>query len=89
MQAIVLTRYGPPEKLQLEEVEKPVPGDDEVLVKVHTTAINDWDWSYVRGKPYAYRLMFGLSKPKARILGAEVAGIVEAVGGNVMSWVHW
>lgn len=82
MKAIVLSRYGSPEGLQLKEVAKPEPGDDEVLVKVRATAVNDWDWSFVRGKPYAYRLMFGLVKPKVAVLGAEVAGIVEATGSR-------
>jgi NADPH:quinone reductase-like Zn-dependent oxidoreductase len=83
MKAIVLSHYGSPDSLQLAEVPKPEPGDDQVRIKVHATAINDWDWSYVRGKPYLYRLMFGLLKPKTAILGAEVAGTVEAVGRNV------
>lgn len=80
MKAIVLTRYGSPDVLELAEVAKPVPQDDEVLIRVHATSVNDWDWSFVRGRPYAYRLMFGLLKPKVAVLGAEVAGIVEAVG---------
>ncbi|MFQ5571717.1 MAG: NAD(P)-dependent alcohol dehydrogenase [Rhodothermales bacterium] len=83
MKAIVLTRYGSPDVLRLEEVAKPEPRDDEVLVKVHATAVNDWDWSFVRGKPYIYRLMFGLVRPRVAILGVEVAGIVEATGNHV------
>ena len=80
MKAIVLTRYGSPEVLQLKEVAKPEPENQEVLVKVHATAVNDWDWCFVRGKPYLYRLMFGLVKPRVTVLGAEVAGTVEATG---------
>jgi NADPH:quinone reductase-like Zn-dependent oxidoreductase len=82
MKAIVLTRYGPPSALRLRQLAKPSPKNDEVLVKVRATAVNDWDWSIVRGRPLLYRLMFGLSKPKVRVLGAEVAGTVEAVGDN-------
>lgn len=80
MKAIVLTRYGSPEDLTLQDVDVPAPKSGEVLVKVHASAVNDWDWSIVRGKPYVYRLMFGLTKPKTAILGAEVAGTVEALG---------
>ena len=83
MKAVVLTRFGSPEVLQLKEVEKPRPKDKEVLLKVHATAINDWDWQFMRGKPLALRLIFGIFKPKVEILGAEVSGRVEAVGKNV------
>ena len=80
MKAIVLSRYGRPEDLQLEELAKPEPKADEVLLKVYATAVNDWDWSFVRGRPHLYRLLFGLRKPKVSVLGAEVAGTVEAAG---------
>lgn len=83
MKAIVLTKYGSSDVLQLQEVPKPVPKINEVLVKVHATAVNDWDWAYMRGKPWAYRLLLGLFKPKAKILGVEVAGEVEAIGSEV------
>ncbi|WPP52687.1 NAD(P)-dependent alcohol dehydrogenase [Catalinimonas niigatensis] len=86
MKAIVCTSYGPPETLQLKEVEKPMPKENEVLVKIMATAINDYDWSMVRGKPYLYRLMFGLLKPGQAIPGMELAGIVEAVGADVISF---
>ncbi len=86
MNAVVLTRYGSPDVLQLQELAKPEPKDDQVLVKVHATTINDWDWCYVRGKPYIYRLMYGLIKPRLRVLGAEVSGIVEAVGNQVTNF---
>jgi NADPH:quinone reductase-like Zn-dependent oxidoreductase len=83
VKAIVLTRYGPPpEVLQLQEIDKPKPKDNEVLVSVRATAVNDWDWGLVRGKPYIYRLLFGLLKPKVAVLGAEVAGTVEVVGSG-------
>lgn len=84
MKAIVLSRYGPPEDLRLEELPIPEPADGEVLVKVHATSVNDWDWCFARGKPLAYRLFFGLSKPKVRVLGAEVAGTVAATGRGVV-----
>lgn len=86
MQAIILERYGSPEVLQLKEVPRPTPGKNEVLIKIHATAINDYDWSMVRGKPYAYRLLFGLFKPKHAIPGMEVAGTVEALGENATTF---
>ena len=84
MKAIVYTEYGPPDVLKLEEVPKPPPSDDEVLVQVHAAAVNYGDWAFLRGKPFVVRLMSGgLLKPKHTILGADIAGRVEAVGGNV------
>src|SRR3989440_2597736 len=84
MRAIVYHTYGSPDVLKLEEVQKPVPQDDEVLVKVHATSVNAGDWHLLRGKPFLLRLMgFGLLKPKHKILGSDIAGRVEAVGRNV------
>lgn len=83
MKAIVYTKYGPPEILQLKEVTKPTPKDNEVLVKVHAASVNDWDWGLLRGKPFMNRLLFGLLKPKNTILGCDIAGRIEAVGRNV------
>lgn len=83
MKAIVYTKYGPPDVLQLKEVERPVPGDDEVLVRVHAVSINAMDWHIMRGKPLPARLAMGFRKPKNPILGSDVAGRVEAVGKNV------
>ncbi len=83
MKAIVFTKYGLPEVLKLREVKKPSPKENEVLVKILTTAINDWDWCYVRGKPLMLRLIYGLTKPNIQILGAEIAGQVESVGSAV------
>lgn len=83
MKAIVFTKYGSPDFLELKEVEKPTPNDNEVLVKVLAASINSWDWELLRGTPFANRLIFGLLKPKIRILGADMAGRVEAVGKNV------
>lgn len=82
MKAVVSTEYGPPEMLQIKDIAKPVPGENQVLIKVHATAINDYDWSMIRGKPYLYRLMFGLFKPKNRVPGMELAGTVESLGKN-------
>jgi NADPH:quinone reductase-like Zn-dependent oxidoreductase len=86
MKAIVLTRYGTPEVLELREVAQPEPKAHEVRVKVHATAINDWDWSYVRGRPYVYRLLYGLRRPRCRVLGAEAAGTIAAVGRDVTAF---
>jgi NADPH:quinone reductase-like Zn-dependent oxidoreductase len=83
MKAIVYTEYGPPDVLQLKEVAKPTPKEDEVLIKVHAASVNDWDWGLLRGTPFVNRLMFGLLKPKTKILGCDIAGGVEAVGKNV------
>jgi len=83
MKAIVYTKYGPPDVLQLKEVAKPTPKDNEVLVKVHAASVNDWDWGLLRGKPFVNRLLFGLLKPRIKILGVDIAGRVEAVGRNV------
>jgi NADPH:quinone reductase-like Zn-dependent oxidoreductase len=84
MKAIVYTKYGPPDILQLKEIEKPVPKDNEVLVRILAASLNAYDWHLLRGKPFLVRLMgFGLLKPKKAILGADMAGRIEAVGGNV------
>jgi NADPH:quinone reductase-like Zn-dependent oxidoreductase len=84
MRAIVYHTYGSPDVLKLEEVQKPVPQDDEVLVKVHAASVNAGDWHLLGAKPFLMRLMgFGLLKPKNTILGSDIAGRVEAVGRNV------
>jgi NADPH:quinone reductase-like Zn-dependent oxidoreductase len=83
MKAIVYTKYGPPEVLQLKEVEKPSPKDDEVLVKVHASSVNFNNQANVKGKPFIARLWSGLLKPKYKIPGGDIAGRVEAVGRNV------
>ncbi len=85
MKAIVFTEYGSPNRLQIKEVEKPTPKDDEVLVKVHASSINSWDWEFQSGTSFINRLLFGLFKPKPdkQILGADIAGTVEEVGKNV------
>ena len=84
MKGVVYTKYGSPDVLQLKEVEKPIPKDDEVLVKVHATSINSWDWDMLTGRPLEYRLFFGLLKPtKTNILGCDIAGRIEAVGRSI------
>jgi NADPH:quinone reductase-like Zn-dependent oxidoreductase len=84
MKAIAYGKYGPPDVLQLKEVAKPTPKEDQVLVKVQAASVNYSDWVYVRGKPFVARLMgSGLLKPKNMLLGADVAGRVEAVGRNI------
>src|SRR3982751_1214851 len=83
MKAIIWTKYGPPEVLQLQEIEKPAPADDEVLVKVHAACINPADWHMVRG-PWVARLMTrSFRKPKSPRAGTDFSGQVEAVGKNV------
>jgi NADPH:quinone reductase-like Zn-dependent oxidoreductase len=84
MKAISYTSYGPPEVLKLQEIEKPVPREDEVLVKVQAASVNYGDKALVRGEPSLIRLMgYGLLSPKYAIPGGDIAGSVEAVGGNV------
>jgi len=83
MKAIVYFRYGSPEVLQCEEIEKPTPGDHEVLIKIRAASVNPYDWHFMRGEPYFIRLLAGLSKPKEARLGVDGAGQVEAVGRNV------
>jgi len=82
MEAIVYTEYGPPGVLQLEEIEKPTPKDDEVLIKVQAVSVNRSDWEGLIGKPL-YARIGGLRRPRRRILGSDIAGRVEAVGANV------
>ena len=85
MKAIVFTNYGPPDNLELREVPDPAPKNNEVLIRVHASSINSWDWEFLNGVPFINRLMFGLLKPKPgkQILGADIAGTVETVGQNV------
>ena len=86
MKAIVRSKYGSPDVLELREIEKPAVEDDHVLVRVHAASVNAGDWHSMRGKPYIIRLMLGgLFKPRTKnaVLGGDLAGRVEAVGGNV------
>ena len=86
MKAVIYTKYGPPEVLQIQEVDKPVPKDNEVLVEVYAGSLNAYDWRFLRGKPLAMRLMAGLRKPKNPIAGADLAGRVAAVGEKVQAF---
>jgi NADPH:quinone reductase-like Zn-dependent oxidoreductase len=83
MQAIVYTCYGSPDVLELANVEKPDPADNEVLVKIRAASVNPLDWHYLRGSPYLMRLDAGLGKPATTRLGVDFAGVVEAVGKDV------
>jgi NADPH:quinone reductase-like Zn-dependent oxidoreductase len=84
MKAIVYDKYGSPDVLRLEDIQKPTPGDDEVLVKINAVSINSWDWDTLTGKPFEYRILFGLLKPKStKIHGCDIAGRVEEIGKNI------
>jgi NADPH:quinone reductase-like Zn-dependent oxidoreductase len=82
MKAVVYDRYGPPEVLRLEEVERPTPGKGEVLLEVESVSLNLSDWEALRGTPL-YARVFGLFRPRHRILGSDIAGTVEALGPGV------
>lgn len=87
MKAIICTKYGPPEVLKIIEVEKPIPKDNEVLIKVFATTAHIGDTRVRRADPFLVRLVFGLFKPKKNlILGLEISGIIEYVGKNVKSF---
>src|SRR5215467_76631 len=78
MKALIRDRYGPPDVLEVRDIERPAPKEREVLVRVHASSINDWDWQMLR------RQMFQLSShPRIRILGSDIAGQVTAVGSAV------
>jgi len=83
MKAVVYSCYGSPDVLELADVAKPTPADDEVLVRIQAAAVNPLDWHYMRGSPYFMRLMSGLGAPKDTRLGVDFAGTVEAVGKDV------
>jgi len=83
MRAVIHTRYGPPEVLRIEEVERPTPRDDELLVRVHATTVNRTDCGFRKPEPVIVRLFSGLLRPRRRILGSELAGEVAGIGGAV------
>jgi len=83
MKAIVYKKYGSPDVLQMEEVEKPAPDENQVLIKVHAASVNAGDYRMMRANPFLIRLMGGLLKPKDARLGSDIAGRVEAIGENV------
>jgi len=85
LKAIVYTEYGSPDVLQLKEVEKPIPDDDEVLIKVHATTVNRTDCATIRAIPFFMRIATGLFKPKKQTPGTEFAGKIEATGKNISS----
>ena len=83
VRAVVHDRYGPPEVLRIGDVERPVPGDEEILVRVHATTVNRTDCGWRSGSPFFVRYFTGVRRPKWRTLGMEFAGEVEAVGSVV------
>ena len=83
MKAVVRRCYGPPDVIRVEQIERPVPADDQMLVKVHAAAINPVEWHEVRGTPYIMRIMEGFGAPVDPRLGLDFAGTVEAVGKDV------
>lgn len=83
MRAAVITHYGSPQELQIVNVPVPAPNDNQLLVKVKATAINDWDWCLLNGSPFYMRLIGGLFNPKIKIMGVDLAGEVIAIGKNI------
>lgn len=86
MKALIFRTYGSPDFLEIQDVDKPVPTKDQVLIKVHAVSINDWDWALLHGSPFLpNRFMAGLFKPSV-IIGCDIAGVVEAVGSDVSTY---
>ena len=85
MRAVLCTRYGAPDVLELSDAPAPEPGPDQVVVRVRASSVNPVDWHSIRGTPVLVRLTNGLTKPKQPGIGADVAGIVEAIGSSVTS----
>jgi NADPH:quinone reductase-like Zn-dependent oxidoreductase len=83
LKAITYVNYGLPDVLQLQQVPKPVPKANEMLVKIYASSINSWDWDMLIGKPWLSRMLSGIFKPKYNILGADIAGVVEEVGTGI------
>jgi NADPH:quinone reductase-like Zn-dependent oxidoreductase len=83
MKAVVFHQYGSPDVLRIEQVPKPVPSPDELLIKVHDAALNPLDWHMMRGSPYILRLQLGMGAPKRDWIGLDFSGTVEAVGARV------
>ena len=86
MKAVVCEKYGPPDVLEFKEVEKPIPRDNEVLIKVHAATVNRTDNAYIKAIPSFARLVTGLLKPKYPIPGTEFAGEIVALGSAVMQF---
>ena len=83
MRAVVHDRYGPPDVLRIEDVERPTPAEDELLVRVHATTVTQTDCHMRAARPFVWRFMLGLRRPRRRILGLEFAGVVEDIGSSV------
>jgi NADPH:quinone reductase-like Zn-dependent oxidoreductase len=83
VKAISYHTYGSPDVLRYDDIERPMPGDDEVLIKVRAASVNPMDWHLMRGIPYVARIAFGLRSPRIKQLGVDVAGQVDAIGGKV------
>ena len=83
MKAVVYTKYGPPDVLQLRDIEKPAPRNNEVLIKIFATTVTSGDARLRRADPFLVRLYFGLTKPKNPILGVDLTGVIESVGKDV------
>jgi len=83
MKAVIHTQYGPPELLEIREIDKPRPLDDQMQVRVRASSINDWDLGILEGSPFFMRFSYGWFKPKLRTPGCDIAGIVEVVGKNI------
>ena len=86
MKTVIYEKYGPPSVLKVKETEKPIPKDNEVLIKVYATTVNRTDCAMLRGKPVIMRFFTGIPKPKNQILGTDFAGVIEAVGEDVKSY---
>jgi NADPH:quinone reductase-like Zn-dependent oxidoreductase len=86
MKAVVMKNYGTPDVLKLRDVAKPTLKAGEVLVRVHAASVNDWDWGLLQGVPFVNRILYGLFRPKVQIIGCDIAGRVEAVGGDVKTF---
>ena len=86
MKAIVYTKYGPPEVVRLAEVEKPIPKDNEVVIKIHATTVNRTDCGFRSAEYFIVRFFSGLFSPKNKILGNEFAGEIESIGKNVTTF---
>ncbi len=86
MQAIAVRRFGTPDEMRLEEVDTPAPADDQALVRVRASSVNPYDWHILTGLPKLFRPVFGFRGPRKPILGADFAGVIEAIGSAVTDW---